>query len=295
MGHRVQGLKRNGVSAAFFTSRFRISLFQYLALNRDSFGGTQSTFGFVRIKGSNQFPCGLGHVWACRQTVTWSALHCVSAPWNDILLLAALLPIIFFLSLSLCLSFVLSLRFSCSLSLSLSFSFSLFFSSSAQVVTGVFCQSAIESAQNDHHAVVQSVLKNKEMHVNKLRNLFSEIGDATGIITFAEFERKINSPAVQAYFEVLGLDVSDAWSFFKLLDLDDGGDVEIEEFLMGCLRLRGTARAIDVGQLIHDQNWLIKNQGKFQTFVVAYLHKWHSRCRSSPFCIILQVCHLAKA
>ena len=35
----------------------------------------------------------------------------------------------------------------------------------------------------------------------------------------------------QAYFEVLGLDVDDAWSFFKQLDLDEGGELEIEEFL----------------------------------------------------------------
>jgi len=140
------------------------------------------------------------------------------------------------------------------------------------VVTGVFCQSAIESAQNDHTTVVHSILKNKEMHVNKLRKLFSNLGDGSSeAITFAIFEEKISSPDVQAYFEVLGLDVDDAWSFFKLLDLDDGGDVEIEEFLMGCLRLRGTARAIDVGKIIHDQTWLIKNQGKFQTWVEVEL------------------------
>lgn len=72
---------------------------------------------------------------------------------------------------------------------------------------------------------------------------------------------------------MLGLDVDDAWSFFKLLDLDDGGDVEIEEFLMGCLRLRGTARAIDIGKIIHDQTWLIKNQGKFQTWVEVELRR----------------------
>jgi len=142
------------------------------------------------------------------------------------------------------------------------------------VVTGVFCQTAIESAQNDHTAVVHSILKNKQAHIQKIRALFNSIGDdETGIITFAMFEEKINSPAVKAYFEVLGLDVWDAWSFFKLLDLDDGGDVEIEEFLMGCLRLRGTARAIDVGKLIHDQTWLIRTHGKFQTYVEAELKK----------------------
>jgi len=36
---------------------------------------------------------------------------------------------------------------------------------------------------------------------------------------------------------------------------------------MGCLRTRGYAKGIDVGKLIHDQNWLMRNQGKFYIFV----------------------------
>lgn len=67
------------------------------------------------------------------------------------------------------------------------------------------------------------------------------------------------------YFQTLGLDVWDAWSFFKLLDKDSGGAVEVEEFLMGCLRLRGQATAMDVGKIINDQTWLIKNQGILAT------------------------------
>ena len=34
-----------------------------------------------------------------------------------------------------------------------------------EVVTGVFCQSAIDSAQNDHAAIVQSILENKDIAV----------------------------------------------------------------------------------------------------------------------------------
>ena len=48
---------------------------------------------------------------------------------------------------------------------------------------------------------------------------------------------------MRVYFESLGLDVDDAWGFFKLLDSDGGGSVEIEEFFLGCLRFRGQARA----------------------------------------------------
>jgi len=146
------------------------------------------------------------------------------------------------------------------------------------VVTGVFCQSAIESAQNDHATMVQSILKNKEMHIAKIQALFNQLGtENTGVITFNNFTEKINTPGVRAYFELLGLDVWDAWSFFKMLDMDDSGDVEVEEFLMGCLRTRGSAKGIDVGKLIHDQTWLIKNQGKFAHYVEQEMQGLNSK------------------
>eukprot|EP00435_Cladocopium_sp_Y103_P036245 s135_g9.t1 len=62
-----------------------------------------------------------------------------------------------------------------------------------------------------------------------------------------------NETDVRAFFESLDLDIWDAWSFFKLLDTDGGGMVEVEEFFMGCLRFRGTARAMDVAKIIQDQ------------------------------------------
>ena len=133
------------------------------------------------------------------------------------------------------------------------------------VVTAVFCQSAIESAQKDHATVVQNMLDNKESHLQKLRTLFSKMGaEEAGGITFGMFEEKINSQAVREYFETLGLDVWDPWSFFKLLDSDGGGFVEVEEFFLGCLRFSGAAKAMDVGKLIQDQTWLIRSQGRFQ-------------------------------
>ncbi|CAE7939157.1 Cacna1h, partial [Symbiodinium sp. KB8] len=88
------------------------------------------------------------------------------------------------------------------------------------VLTGVFCQSAVESAQNDHANVVQSMLANKE---EKIRALFSKLGaDEEGHITYAMFEEGLTSPAVvqhfAMYFETLGLDVWDAWVASPLED-----------------------------------------------------------------------------
>lgn len=120
---------------------------------------------------------------------------------------------------------------------------------------GVFCQSAIENAQKDHAAVVQNILDNKdsqfnldcflrvflhvhqtlmqsrahlcpdkEAHLKKIRALFSKLGgtEEAGAITYDMLEEHIQTTAVREYFDSLGLDVSDAWSFFKLLDSDGG-------------------------------------------------------------------------
>jgi len=139
------------------------------------------------------------------------------------------------------------------------------------VVTGVFCQSAIESAQNDHLTVAQSLIDNRAAHVQRLRTLFSEIG-TDSCITFHVFEEKMRDPAVKEYFDTLGINVYDVWSFFKLLDVDGGGFVEPEEFFEGCLQFRGQARAIEVGKVLQDQQWLIRSQSKFQSFVEEELN-----------------------
>ena len=91
------------------------------------------------------------------------------------------------------------------------------------------------------------------MHIEKIKDLFQEIDEErTGMITYQIFQRKMNSPEVRSwfvgfrhpflnfhhwvlpevskifpmrqgtYFETIDLDVWDAWSFFKLLDLDEG-------------------------------------------------------------------------
>ncbi|CAK9077161.1 Voltage-dependent L-type calcium channel subunit alpha-1D (CHCACHA1D) (Voltage-gated calcium channel subunit alpha Cav1.3) [Durusdinium trenchii] len=144
------------------------------------------------------------------------------------------------------------------------------------VITGVFCQSAIDSAQSDHEMVIQSILNNKDAHIEKIRMLFSEIDeDSSGVITYQMFERGIRSEEVKTYFESIDLDVWDVWTFFKLLDMDSGGAVEIEEFLMGCLRLRGNAKAMDIAKLCHDQSWLIREQARFWEFVENELNDMH--------------------
>ena len=51
---------------------------------------------------------------------------------------------------------------------------------------------------------------------------------------------------IAALFNLFELDVLDAISFFRLLDTDRNGGVDVDEFVMGCLRMRGHSNMIDM-------------------------------------------------
>merc|ERR1739838_645397 len=52
--------------------------------------------------------------------------------------------------------------------------------------------------------------------------------------------------------------VNDADRLFVLLDENRVGEIELDQFLAGCLRLKGSARSIDVCSLIHQSRQLCK-------------------------------------
>jgi len=90
------------------------------------------------------------------------------------------------------------------------------------VVTGVFCQAAIESQQHDQEAMLQSFLSNKAMYTQRFKQLFKSIDtDNSGVITRKEFEEHIEDSQVQVYFAMLGLEPTDARTLFSLLDEDE--------------------------------------------------------------------------
>merc|ERR1712203_646993 len=71
-------------------------------------------------------------------------------------------------------------------------------------------------------------------------------------ITEEEFRKILKVEKVQAYFGALGVEVNHAQGLFRLLDADGTGAVNIEEFVIGCLRLRGEATAVDCATLMYE-------------------------------------------
>ncbi|CAE7541979.1 scn4ab [Symbiodinium sp. CCMP2456] len=70
------------------------------------------------------------------------------------------------------------------------------------------------------------------------------------------------------------LQAIEVWTFFMLLDGDSGQEIDMEEFLFGCMRLRGNAKALDLAKLMQSHAWMVKKQVDFMMFCEEQPGPW---------------------
>jgi hypothetical protein len=129
------------------------------------------------------------------------------------------------------------------------------------VVTGVFCQNAIEGAQQDLDLTLEAQLKEKKVYADRLKMLFEEMNedyDAAEGLTAADIHEQMEKPKVQSWFKALDIDAKQTWKLFKVLDSANSGVISLQDFIEGCLQMRGSATRVDVESL----KWEIREANK---------------------------------
>lgn len=83
--------------------------------------------------------------------------------------------------------------------------------------------------------------------MNHLREIFEYADrDHNGSLTEEEFRSAIRQPEVQRKLKLIELPVADAEELFAILDHDGSGELSVEEFIGGCVRLKGPAKSKDL-------------------------------------------------
>lgn len=118
------------------------------------------------------------------------------------------------------------------------------------IVTGVFVESALETARKDKDLML----------LQSVKHLFTKTDkDGSGDISWEEFQDQLHTPEMTKYFEAIDLDLEEAKELFRLLDCEGTGQVDVDEFVNGSFRLRGNAKAIDLATIMSDFNSMMKH------------------------------------
>lgn len=140
------------------------------------------------------------------------------------------------------------------------------------VLTGLFCQAAIETAGNDRENMMHVQLQEKKEYIEVLTNLFHEWDDnGDGKFNIDEFTRHIEDEDTIALLRTLEIDARDALTLFELLDTNSSGEIDLEEFITGCITLRGGAKAVHMEKSIAINSRLVHSleaiEGKLKYLV----------------------------
>lgn len=101
------------------------------------------------------------------------------------------------------------------------------------VVTGVFCNTAIESANADKDIAVIKQLQKHSSHVEALRKIFEEIdADSLDVVSIHDLEEAMQQQKLSSFLESMG--------------------ISTEEFVSGCLQGRGPAKSIQLVKMSYE-------------------------------------------
>lgn len=136
------------------------------------------------------------------------------------------------------------------------------------VVTSVFVDSAMRASQSQQDQRIGKELEKKQQLVRDLEAIFYEVDiDGSGFISSDELEFWFADERCQAYFFALGLDNSDAKKLFSFFDNDGSGNVDVDEFVRGCLRLKGEATSLQQHELKQSTDRILRRLTRFMTYV----------------------------
>eukprot|EP00747_Dinoflagellata_sp_TGD_P150189 gnl/TRDRNA2_/TRDRNA2_177087_c1_seq7.p1 gnl/TRDRNA2_/TRDRNA2_177087_c1~~gnl/TRDRNA2_/TRDRNA2_177087_c1_seq7.p1 ORF type:complete len:192 (-),score=44.70 gnl/TRDRNA2_/TRDRNA2_177087_c1_seq7:101-676(-) len=113
------------------------------------------------------------------------------------------------------------------------------------ILGAVFVENALQVRDRD--LLIQAEIQKTQDFMKDMTELFREADtDCSGILTREELEMYLQDERVSMYMSTHQLDVSDVALMFKLLDTDLTGEVVMEEFVLGCHRLKGHAKCLDI-------------------------------------------------
>eukprot|EP00927_Polykrikos_kofoidii_P038529 TRINITY_DN3291_c0_g1_i2.p1 TRINITY_DN3291_c0_g1~~TRINITY_DN3291_c0_g1_i2.p1 ORF type:complete len:576 (-),score=81.93 TRINITY_DN3291_c0_g1_i2:398-2125(-) len=106
------------------------------------------------------------------------------------------------------------------------------------ILTGIFVDRTIRHGKADHR---QFLLEHVQAAITRT--------SCDGNVSWDDFQAHLQDPDIKLLFDEIDVDQDDAHELFHLLDTNQTGKVDVDEFISGCMRLDGPAKAVDLAVL----------------------------------------------
>eukprot|EP00929_Paragymnodinium_shiwhaense_P023780 TRINITY_DN14806_c0_g1_i2.p1 TRINITY_DN14806_c0_g1~~TRINITY_DN14806_c0_g1_i2.p1 ORF type:complete len:391 (+),score=38.28 TRINITY_DN14806_c0_g1_i2:108-1280(+) len=121
-----------------------------------------------------------------------------------------------------------------------------------RVVTAIFTAETFRVAQSDDGIMLMEKERQIRTHTTRMQQLLSE-GDESqdGYLSLDEFNDLLADNRVRKWLSAQDIEVKDVALAYRLIDDSGDGRVSTEELVRGFMRLKGTAKSIDMLTVIH--------------------------------------------
>jgi len=120
------------------------------------------------------------------------------------------------------------------------------------IITGIFVDTALQKLAPDREATALSHHKEKELAAENMRSLWREVAETDdGYLTTEDFRSGLRGTKIPYQLEDMGLSIDNVSHFFRVLQRhsSEDGKVRINNFVHGCMRLKGAASSYDIQEM----------------------------------------------
>jgi len=115
------------------------------------------------------------------------------------------------------------------------------------IVIGVIVENVLQMAKVSDIKIKKKREKDRMRVLNHLRDFFEQSDeDGSGTLSVEEVKIAMDNPENRKRLALMDLPIDEPTELFTLLDVDNSGEISIDEFISGCMRIKGTAKSKDI-------------------------------------------------
>merc|ERR1719220_750885 len=119
---------------------------------------------------------------------------------------------------------------------------------------------------------MQTEMEKKDDYIKRLQVFFTDMDEnSDGLISLDEFVRHVDHPEVIAFANALEIDALDAKLFFQVLSDNGKRNIDLETFVVGCIKLKGAAKSMDLLNFYYSHRQAVEQQTAFNNDCLARL------------------------